>query len=72
MGDKYQIPFINTCIRHLAQRYGLSVQKAFHYLKRFQGIEFLLEFYDVLHLQSVDDTVDDILLYCKKHGGQLA
>lgn len=72
MSDKYQIPFINACIRRLGERCGLPVQKAFQYLKRFQGIAFLLEFYDVLHLQSVEDTVDDMLLYCRKHGGQLA
>lgn len=43
MTDKYQIPFINACIRALAKRVGLPVKSAFQYLDRFKGMEFLVE-----------------------------
>jgi hypothetical protein len=26
----------------------------------------------VEHLQSIDDAVDDLIVICQKHGGQLA
>ena len=71
MRDKYQIPFINACIRALAKRFGLPVKSAFQYLDRFKGMEFLVDFYPTLHLQSLDDTVDDLIVMCKKNGGAL-
>ena len=70
--EKYKIPYINSCIRGMARRYGYSVKNAFLYLKHFHGIEFLVDFYDTLHLQSIDDTVDEMVVICKKNGGQLA
>lgn len=33
------------------------------------GIAFLIEFYDVEHLQSMDETIDDLLIICQKNGG---
>ena len=71
MTDKYQIPFTNACIRALAKRVGLPVKSAFQYLDRFKGMEFLVNFYPTLHLQSLDDTVDDLIIMCKKNGGTL-
>lgn len=71
MADKYQIPFINACIRALARRGGLSVKNAFQYLDRFKGMDFLIKYYPTLHLQSIDDTVDDLIIMCKKNGGDL-
>lgn len=71
MADKYQIPFINACIRAFARRVGLPVKAVFQYLDRFQGVTFLVDFYSTLHLQSVEDTVDDLIVMCKKNGGTL-
>ena len=71
MADKYQIPFINACIRAFAKRFGVPVKNVFQYLYRFKGVDFLIEFYPTLHLQSVDDTVDDLIVMCKKNGGAL-
>ena len=71
MADRYQITFINACIRALAKRVGLPVKNAFQYLERFNGMEFLVKFYPTLHLQSIDDTVDDLIIMCKKNGGAL-
>jgi len=71
MASKYKIPYINACIRAFAVRFALSVQAAFRYLYRFQGIDFLDKFYEVEHLQSIDDTVDDLIVVCQKNGGLL-
>lgn len=43
----------------------------FNYLHKYKGLAFLIEFYDVEHLQSMDDTVDDLLVVCQKNGGVL-
>ena len=47
-------------------------KSAYLYLKHFKGIDFLIEFYETLHLQSIDDTVDDLIAVCKNNGGGLA
>ena len=49
----------------------MSLEEAYAYLKKYEGVAFLIEFYDVEHLQSIDDTVDDLVILCQKNGGQL-
>lgn len=43
-----------------------------NYLHEHKGLAFLIEFYDVEHLQSMDETIDDLIVYCQKNGGTLA
>ena len=69
--SKYEIPFVNACIRAFGQKFSLSRDAAYAYLKRYAGVTFLIEFYDVEHLQSIEDTVDDLVLLCQKNAGQL-
>ena len=69
--SKYEIPFITTCIRAFGERFAMTRQAAFRYLREHRGLEFLIEFYDVEHLQSLEETVDDLLIICKKNGGTL-
>lgn len=71
MGNKYKIPYINACIRAFAKRFEITVKAAFKYLYDFKGIGFLDEFYDIEHLQSIDDAVDDLIVYCHNNGGEL-
>lgn len=68
---EYKIPFINACIKAFGDRFILSRDKAYDYLQSHGGMAFLIEFYDVEHLQSIDDTVWDLVLICKKNGGLL-
>ena len=37
-----------------------------------KGLSFLIEFYDVEHLHSMDETIDDLLIICQQNGGVLA
>ena len=71
MNDKYKIPYINACIRSFAKRFRLTVLTSFEYLYRFKGIDFLVEFYEVEHLQSIEDAVDDLVVCCTNNGGTL-
>ena len=70
--NKYERPFVNACIKAFGQRFSLSREASYAYLKKYAGVSFLIEFYDVEHLQSIEDTVDDLVLLCQKNGGQLA
>ena len=70
--SKYEIPFLTTCIRTFARKFSMTRQEAFRYLQKYQGLAFLIEFYDVEHLQSLDETIDDLLIICQRNGGTLA
>ena len=70
--SKYQIPFLTACIQAFGRRFAMTRQAAYHYLQQYKGLSFLIEFYDVEHLQSMDDTIDDVLIICQKNGGTLA
>ena len=70
--SKYEIPFLTACIQAFGQRFSLTRQAAFRYLHEHKGLAFLIEFYDVEHLQSMEDTIDDLLIICQKNGGALA
>ena len=72
MDDQYKIPYLNAVIRMFGSRFDLTVQQAFRYLYNFKGIQFLLEYYDVEHTLSMDDTVDVLIKVCQKNGGELA
>lgn len=71
MKDKYQIPYINACVRAFAKRFQLSVKAAFDYLYKFKGIDFLVNFYEIEHLLSIEDAVDDLVVCCSNNGGTL-
>ncbi len=70
--SKYEIPFLTACIRAFGRRFALTRQAAFRYLYDYKGLAFRIEFYDVEHLQSMDETIDDLLIVCKQNGGMLA
>ena len=72
MDDQYKIPYLNAVIRTFGDRFNLTVQQSFRYLYNFKGIQFLLEYYDVEHTLSIDDTVDALIKVCQKNGGELA
>ena len=70
--SKYEIPFLTACIRAFGHRFSMTRQAAFRYLHEHKALAFLIEFYDVEHLQSMDETIDDLLIICQKNGGTLA
>ena len=43
----------------------------YRYLKRFQGMDMLDKFYDVMHTLSFKDVTDDLTAFCHRHGGAL-
>ena len=70
--SKYEIPFLTNCIQAFAKRFAMTRQAAYRYLQEHKALAFLIEFYDVEHLQSMDETIDDMLIVCRQNGGGLA
>ena len=70
--SKYEIPFLTAAVHAFGQRFAMTRQAAFNYLQKHKGLSFLIEFYDVEHLQSMDETIDDLLIICQQNGGVLA
>lgn len=70
--SKYEVPFYNYAIREFANRFKMTRLAAYNYLLEHNGLTFLMEFYDVEHLQDIDETVDDLIVKCQQKGGQLA
>ena len=54
-----RIEYVVACVGAFAQRYNLSNSQAYAYLRRFTGIEFLLDCYAAEHTLSIDDAVSD-------------
>lgn len=69
---KNRIEYIVVCVSEFAKRFKLTNQQAYAYLRRFTAIEFLNEFYEVEHTQSIESAVDDLQLYCYNRGGKIS
>lgn len=66
-----KIQYVVVCVGAFAQRFNLTNQQAFAYLKRYTGIDFLIDCYNAEHTLSIDDAVDDLQLLCQNKGGRL-
>ena len=69
--QKKKIGFTVACVSEFARQYGLSVQEAFRYLFRFQGIAFIKENYDVEHTLDFATVLEDLGILCRRNGGSL-
>lgn len=68
--DRNLLDYIVVCISEFADQNAMSMRDAYLYLKKYRGIDFLKEFYDVEHTLSFDDAVDDLISICRKNGGE--
>ena len=66
-----KIEYVVACVGAFAQRFHLSNTQAYSYLRRFTGIDFLINHYQAEHTLSIDDAVDDIRLICQRNGGRI-
>lgn len=67
-----KIEYIVVCISEFANRHALTFRQAFNYLDFYQGINFLDKCYEAEHQFSIEDAIDDLSEYCRRHGGALA
>ena len=66
-----KIRYINMCITEFGKRNDISPFWAYQYLKKFCGLSFLDKCYEAEHQFSLNDTLSDLKVYCKRHGGTL-
>lgn len=66
-----RIEYIVACVGAFAQKHGLPNSQAYSYLRRFTGIDFLLDCYAAEHTLSIDDAVADLRLICRREGGKI-
>ena len=69
--DKRIISYIIAVIHEFSNTYNLTIKEASNYLQRYKGIDFLIEYYDIEHLLSINDCVDDLTRLCAKNGGNI-
>ncbi|MBP5479817.1 MAG: DUF3791 domain-containing protein [Bacteroidaceae bacterium] len=74
MGEsvKNRLDYLIALISEFAVTHNLTMQQAYLYLRKYKGLDFVDEFYDVEHTLSFDEAVEDLTIYCKRMGGTLS
>lgn len=67
-----RIEYVIACVSAFAERYALTPSQAYAYLRRFTGIDFLLDCYGAEHTLSIDDAVSDLQTLCYRQGGRIS
>ena len=67
-----KIEYVVCCVGAFAAKFSLTNAQAYDYLRRFSGIDFLIDCYAAEHTLSIDDAVNDLTAVCSKKGGKLA
>lgn len=66
-----RVEYVVACVGAFAQRHQFSNMQAYAYLRRFTGIDFLLDRYVAEHALSIDEAVSDLQVICQREGGKL-
>lgn len=66
-----RIEYVVTCVGGFALRYNLYNMQPHASLRRFTGIDFLLDCYAAEHTLSIDDAVSDLQVICQREGGKI-
>lgn len=69
--SKNKIEYLVVFINKFAKHFSLTDTQAFRYMKRFGGINFVLQNYGIMHTLDMDDTISDMSVFCRKSGGKL-
>jgi len=64
------VRFIAYIIPAFARAYKMNKQDAYHYLKKYGGLDFLFEHWWALHTDSSFYAVRDMFEICLQNGGK--
>ena len=67
-----QIEYMVTCIGDFAAQHAMTPAVAYAFLKKYKGLSFWIDCYDVEHTQTIQSAVDDMTGACIRNGGVLA
>ena len=70
--EKNMLDYIVVCVSEFASHYGMHMKDAYLYLRKYKGIDFLMQYYDAEHTLSFEDAVEDLTAICKRNGGNVA
>jgi hypothetical protein len=73
MGTKFEdiIEYIVAFISEFSNKYELSQTQAYKYLLGYNVIDLIETHYDIVHTLRLEDVIDDMTQYCKRHGGAI-
>lgn len=69
--ESYYIRYAIALFAEFARQFDLKDSQAYRYIKRYKGLDYLREYYDVLHVLTFDDAVEALACVCQKNGGGL-
>ena len=64
-----KISFISFIVPEFAAAYKMNVQKAFFYLQKYGGWDYINKHWWALHTDSLDYALQDIYEVCRENGG---
>jgi hypothetical protein len=67
--DLNEISFMSFIIPEFAAAYKMNIQKAYQYLKKYGGIDYLRENWWALHTDNPFWAVRDLFEICRRNGG---
>ena len=70
--EKNMLDYIVACVSEFASHYDMHMKDAYRYLRKYKGIDFLMQYYDAEHTLSFEDAVEDLTAICKRNGGNVA
>ena len=71
MDNRNKIEYIVIFISEFAQRYKLSLQESYRYLKKYKALLFLEDQYEIAHTMSYQYMIEEMSAYCRRNGGTL-
>lgn len=69
--DKESTSFVMSVIYYYSKIKGISLARAFRYLKTFKGLEYLNNYIEIERTLSYDDIAANLSTVCAKNGGAL-
>lgn len=68
--ETYYVRYTVALIAEFAKKFCTSKTAAYNYLKDFKGLDYLKEYYDVLHTLSFEEAIYALAKVCQRNGGQ--
>lgn len=68
---KDRIDYIVVCVSEFAERFKLTNQQAYAYLRRFNAIELIMKHYPIMHTLPLDDAIENLQTFCYRKGGRV-
>ncbi|MCH5216946.1 MAG: DUF3791 domain-containing protein [Muribaculaceae bacterium] len=66
-----RIEYLATCISAFGEHFKLTNIEAYKYLKRYHGVDFLIDCYDAEHTLSIENAIEDLQTLCANNGGKI-